>query len=301
MAASIAAMAGTLKSAPPQTNMWDALVYSETAMAIVVSAAGYFSTLSQEPECNVPASDNVDACCGRQAPPALLPIVGFVAALVMPMFTILRGLFFARSFRNFRLAAVAVAARDSLADDRDILETTRISLNNLVRATGSRRFPTLTNISLLAGVQLIIAAFFIFGLPAIVVDTLGTAIYQGRSKGAHTDYYNFECDRSCSILTHSPTSAPTAQPTLTTPPPTAPLMSTLSTATSDSIQCRVESESPVIFWWLVVAFAINLSGALLIAKFVLDLNRIPSNQHATILMDRVRSPTTVCQHVGTWL
>ena len=295
MAASVAAMAGTLKSAPPQTNMWDALAYSATAMAIVVSAAGYFSTLSQKPECNVPASDNVDACCGRQAPPALLPIVGFVAALVMPMFTILRGLFFARSFRNFRLAAVTVAARDTLADDRDILETTRISLNNLVRATGSRKFPTLTNISLLAAVQLIVAAFFMFGLPAIVVDTLGTAIYQGRSKGTYTDYYNFECDRSCSILTHSPTLAPTALPTLTTPTPTASVMSTtpLSTAKTDSIQCRVESESPVIFWWLVVAFAINFGGALLIAKFVLDLNRIPSNQHATILMECAAPPLFV--------
>lgn len=226
---------------------WDQMVLAATTVSLAASAVGGIMSLTTKAACDTDI--DVETCCGNEKPPPLIPIVGLVATLVMPLFLLVKRVFVARGFHMFREHVHRLSANTYDTDQKK--EMIAIEVIALIRAVTiklvkkkssmSTRDRSTSTVHALAKTGFF-QGLFAVGFIVIVFlllhrDALGSAAAVGGVHGRVGEYYKFTCD-SCANV---------------------------------SITCHIPRESAGLWWTIQTALFMNFGGSVIFCHFVWTL------------------------------
>jgi hypothetical protein len=214
------------------TNVWDALIIVAAASVLLVGSAGGIVALTEKPECHVGPNANAAVCCGREAPPRLLPLLAIIFAFIMEGFVVVKRIALAPKLDQFGREAREMARDDNGGGSK---------LDNLVinAMTSAMVHDSAQSLHRCAWAQVSFACL-LFATPFALLcpRLLGSAVMVGGQLGKVGDYYTFTCPAFCSQLDNA-----------------------------TAFDCYTGMESPALFWSLVVSLFLFVIGSVLFWKF----------------------------------
>ena len=166
---------------PSATPYWEFVIITTSSVCMALATIGGITSLTQSHVCNATEEDNVGVCCGRYAPPPLLPLASLFIGVCKAVILLLDRLWAERHFRGIRsrlhqLAAIEAAGKKSATD------TFRTTQDVTQNATARRALSTLPRLKRVALLQIVFSVLF-FVLIFSLTDVLGSAIWVGGEIG----------------------------------------------------------------------------------------------------------------------